>query len=230
MSASPQELEYYRRIEDFFATMRGVPHCLSPKDVLLLRTWWSEQVPYSAVVAGVTEVFDRRTAEGADDPVVSLSYCRHAVKRNAKRLAEARVGGTDPARGQTCEAEQGRAEPGVLAQLEALARLLGRAADRAEAELPAVARVIRSFVDHVEMTASMPEDVVEEHLFSLEIALLESCRRALGDEVAEAMAAQARQAAQAAGASGGELSRQARAWLDREVRERLRLPRLELSD
>ena len=48
-----RELEYYRAVEDLFATLRGVPHIISPKDFQLLREWWRDEVPLSAVRAGI---------------------------------------------------------------------------------------------------------------------------------------------------------------------------------
>ena len=90
-----REISYYRAVEDLFATLRGVPHMLSPKDFHLLRSWWREGIPLAAVSAGATEVFARRRERGEIDPVVSLSYCRHAVKAHARRIADMRVGGHD---------------------------------------------------------------------------------------------------------------------------------------
>ena len=53
----------------------------------------------AAVVAGIGEVGERRRERQAE-PVASLSYCRHAVARHAKRLpgAAAGTGGAPPAR------------------------------------------------------------------------------------------------------------------------------------
>ena len=42
MGTSEDELRYYRTVEDLFATLRGVPHVLSPRDFQLLRTWWRD--------------------------------------------------------------------------------------------------------------------------------------------------------------------------------------------
>ncbi|MEJ2582841.1 MAG: hypothetical protein P8127_14590 [Acidobacteriota bacterium] len=87
-----REIAYYREIEDYFATLRGVPHVLSPKDFQLLREWWRDEIPLPAVRAALAEVFARRRDRGEPDPVVSLSYCRHAVKAHARRAAEMHVG------------------------------------------------------------------------------------------------------------------------------------------
>ncbi|MGE5236670.1 MAG: hypothetical protein ACM3O7_10000 [Acidobacteriota bacterium] len=87
-----EELAYYRAVEDLFCRLRGTPFILSPKDFAMLRRWWRERVPLAAVVNGIGEVFERRHEREAD-PVSSLAYCRHAVQRQARRLAEAAVGG-----------------------------------------------------------------------------------------------------------------------------------------
>ena len=86
------EAAYYRAVEDHFAALRGTVFIFTPKDFALLRGWFREGVPLGAVIAGIDEAFERRRGEGAD-PVSSLSYCRHAVTRHARRLAAAHVGG-----------------------------------------------------------------------------------------------------------------------------------------
>ena len=57
MNDEDPELAYYRSVEDLFATLRGTPHTLSPRDFQLLRGWWRDEVPLAAVVTGLTEVF-----------------------------------------------------------------------------------------------------------------------------------------------------------------------------
>jgi hypothetical protein len=235
MSESPEELAYYSRVEDLFATLRGLPHSFSPKDIHLLRTWWAEHVPYTAIVAGLTEVFDRRSAEGEADPVVSLHFCRHAVAKAARRLAEARVGARQPggsgSAGDRRDQEAAAQAPGpeVVAQVAEMQEALRRTAARLAETRPGVAGVAASMVRQLDVARDLPAEAIEEHLFSLEIALLDGCRRALDPASLQELEARATEAAAATGASGGELRRLERAWLDREVRELLGLPRLDLS-
>jgi hypothetical protein len=91
MDEDTEEFAYYRAVEDHFAALRGTPFLFSPKDFALMRGWWEERIPLAAVLNGIGEVWERRR-ERMEDPVSSLSYCRHAVRRHAKRLSAARVG------------------------------------------------------------------------------------------------------------------------------------------
>jgi len=221
MSATDDELSFYRAVEDFFATVRGVPHVLSPRDFQLLRSWWRDGVPLTAVTTGVSEVLARRRDRGDDDPVVSLSYCRHAVARQAKRLSEMRAGlGTD-ATGS--EAATPRRTPADLATE------LRSAATAAERELPGVATVVLKIADEVVAGADLPPAVLEERLFSLESVLLAGCWRALPEPERDRIERAADAAAARSGATDEVLERTRRAIRDRELRTRLRLPRLELG-
>jgi hypothetical protein len=219
---SEQELAYYRAIEDFFAAVRGVPHLLSPKDFQLMRTWWRERVPLAAVTGGITEVLAKRRDRGDSDPVTSLSYCRHAVRRHAKRLAEMHVGETPAA------LTDGEATP----QPEAIRPLvdeLRRTAKTWNDRLPEVAAVITRIVDQLESVPEMPPALLEEHLYSLESVLLERCWRALRNADRDAVERESSDAADGAGATAAARDRTKRAVRDREVRRLLGLPRLELG-
>lgn len=169
---SEVELEYYRAVEDLFARLRGTPFLVSPKDFALLRRWWGEGVPLAAVAAGLGEVFARR-AEQQADPVSSLSYCRHAVGKHAKRLAAAAIGS---------EATGGGALADLTATVGRLTRDLGAAAARWEA-VPAVAAVLR---DVARSVATMPltaeAAAADEALGQLELAALDALSRVLPGE------------------------------------------------
>jgi hypothetical protein len=216
-----EELAYYREIEDFFAAMRGVPHLVSPKDFQLLRGWWRDRIPLAAVAAGISEVFARRRDRGDRDPVVSLSYCRHAVQRHAARLAEMHVG-------------DGEIEPVIdsklpVQDLTPLVRRMREAAESLREHLPGVAAVILEIVDQMSTTPAMPPALLEQHLFSMEAVLLDRCWRALPEEERAAIDDRSRQAADGAGGSRSTRERTRRAMRDRELREQLGLPRLEIG-
>ncbi|MCP4896485.1 MAG: hypothetical protein GY906_05870 [bacterium] len=217
-----REIEYYRQIEDLFATLRGTPHILSPKDFQLLRTWWTCDVPLTAVMAGMSEVFLHHRERQEKTPIVSLSYCRHAIERHARRLAEAAVG----------IGEQGDVTPGededrseLIAELTTTLR--DRQGDLADEE-PDAAQVVARIADQLERVGDLPSDQLEEHLYGLEQALLSGCLDALTPSTRETVENAARNRAQASGATGESLDRTLRAMLDREVRRHLNLPRLEL--
>ncbi len=221
MNADELELTFYRETEDFFAAMRGVPHMLSSKDVHLMRGWWRDQIPPEAVIAGVTEVIARRQAEGNDEPVTSLRYCRHAVRSHARRLAEMRVGAaTDPG---------SEPETDIKPALDALAKSLLATAAAQQARRPEVAAAIEMIAEQLTTGSRMAPGVADEQLFGLESALLENCRRALAAEELEELEQQARTEAEASGATADARQRAFRAVRDRRVREMLGLARLELA-
>ena len=221
MVEADEELAFYRAVEDFFAAVRGVPHLLSPKDFQLLRAWWQGGVPLAAVTGGISEVFARRRDRGDDDPVVSLAYCRHAVARHAKRLAEMRAG--QPPEGRGVVTEVPRHTPAAL-----VAELRATAAGMS-GEMLRVAAVILKVADQVEADSGLPNAILEERLCALESVLLAGCWRALPEAVRDHIDHASKEAAAVSGASGDALERTRRAMRDRELRRSLGLPRLELG-
>ena len=221
MADTDGEMQYYRAIEDLFAGLRGVPHLLSPKDFQLLRTWWTDGVPLTAVTAGITEVFARRRDRGDDNPIVSLGYCRHAVRRHAKRLAEMRAGADAGLEGPAEAQEPLRVELHLLRdRLDATARVQ-------TASRPRVAAAIEAAARQVEAALKLPAAAVEEHLFALESTLLQTCLGALDEAERSNLESHARSLA---GEGEGEAWRRSlRALRDRELRSLLALPRLELG-
>jgi DNA-binding transcriptional ArsR family regulator len=214
------ELEYYRAVEDLFATLRGVPHVISPKDFQLLRAWWRDEVPLAAVRAGITEVFARRRERGELDPIVSLSYCRHAVRKHAQRLAEMQVGAPD---------DETSLPPDPRPQVEALATDLRTAAVRLRSQKPRIANIIESIATAVEAASELPPSAIEEHLFALESALLANCLEALDEPDRRSLEKRARHEAEATAATPEARDRTFRALRDRLLRSDLELPRLELD-
>lgn len=221
MAEDERELGFYRAIEDLFAALRGVPHVLSPKDFQLMRQWWREEVPLAAVRTGVTEVFARRRERGGDEPVVSLSYCRHAVRRHARRLAEMQVGAP---RDQLPEKPADTADA-----LRSLSEKLKRAADHVRSAEPAAAAVLERMVPEVEAAVVLPLRNLEEHLFALESTLLGACLEAIDEKTRNHLEHRARAEAEAAAAAPDARDRAFRALRDRLLRDHLGLPRLELA-
>ena len=215
------EITYYRTVEDLFATLRGVPHILSPKDFHLLRQWWRDEVPLAAVRAGITEVFAKRRDRGEADPVVSLSYCRHAVRAHAKRIAEMHVGASD---------ESGR-EPDFDAEdaLRSLENELKAAAERQRNPRPRAADAIEGIAAAVGAARELPPAGLDEHLFALESALLATCLASLGIDECDELEGRARADAEASATTPEARDRAFRAFRDRLLRDLLALPRLELD-
>ncbi len=214
MTVDEAELAYYRAVEDLFAGLRGVPHLLSPADFQLLRGWWRDRVPLAAIRAGLAEVIARRRDRGEADPVVSLRYCRHAVTRHAKRIAAMHVGATVDS-----------APDDLAARLSNLAGRLERAARKLD---PPLDRVVIATSEAVRAAVELSPEQIEPHLYDLEAAMLDACAALLPDALHGELEAAARTSAAASGARDKALERTLRAHLDRLVRDRLALPRLEL--
>jgi len=222
MVEDDRELAYYRAAEDLFAALRGVPHLLSPKDFQLLRAWWRDEIPLSAIRAGITEVFARRRERGEIEHVVSLSYCKHAVKAHAKRSAEMHVGAA---------ADGTHSSPAELASaLDRLESLLAAAAKRVTDDMPLVAEAINRIATEVGAAIDLPEGDVEQHLFALESALLGNCLDALDERSRSALEDRADAEATATSASPEARDRAFLALRDRSLRKLLGLPRLELAE
>jgi hypothetical protein len=211
------ELAYYRAVEDLFARLRGTPFLFTPKDFALLREWWKEGVPLAAVVSGIGEVFERRR-EHDEDPVSSLSYCRHAVRRRAKQLAEAAVGAARSAPQPIADVKACR--DGLRAEVSATAK-------RWEA-VPVWASLLGDLVAALEtIPVGLAPELFDETLGRLEVTVLSALASSAPEPWRE------RLAAAVDGEVGGlELDsevreRTARAIRLKLVREMVGLPRLE---
>ena len=220
MDEENPEIVYYRRVEDLFSALRGTPHILSPRDFQLLRSWWRDEIPFAAVAAGLNEVFARNRDRDDADPVLSLSYCRHAVKSHAKRIASMRVG-----------ERAGDADPPAAEDaIRALTAGLAAAERKHESTRPAVAAVLRRTAEQVTTAVDeLPPDLLDEQLYNLESAMMIACWEAV--ESAERASIEERIAGSLAASTASEESRQRsrRALRDRELRLMLDLPRLELG-
>lgn len=220
MDAESPEIAYYRKVEDLFSSLRGTPHVLSPRDFQLLRSWWREDVSFAAISAGLTEVFARNRDRENADPVVSLSYCRHAVKKQAKRLAEMHVG-----------RETGKADP--TASKKAVDRLVDTLTDAAgnhSAVRPAVAAVLERTLEQLRTAGEdLPADLLDEQLYGLESAMLIACWDAIEETERGSIDDRVSGAATSSATTEEARRRSERALRDREVRLLLDLPRLELG-
>jgi len=211
------ELAYYRAVEDHFAALRGTPFLFSPKDFALLRKWWREGVPLAGVLAGIGEIWERRREREAD-PVSSLSYCRHAVARQAKRLASARVGATS--------------DEGAFDVAEAIRALAGAVAETAVGwqGIPRVAAVLR---DLERAVSTLPEDgqpaALDETLADLEFTALDALLGALPVDRREAIASEVERELAGLKLANDVRKRTRHALLVKALRRLIGLPRLELT-
>lgn len=222
MDDEDQELNYYRSVEDLFSSLRGIPHVLSPRDFQLLRSWWRDGIPLAAVASGLTEVFAKNRESDEGNPVVSLSYCRHAVKRNAKRLAEMHTGQSDASAHGTLSENSG--------DWSSLVAMLTEAAESQRENRPAVADVLVRIAARVEATGTdLPAAMLDEHLFGLEAEMLHDCWTAIPDREQRIIDVHVEGAVATTSATDESRRRSAKALRDREIRLLLNLPRLELG-
>lgn len=211
------EIVYYRAVEDHFAALRGTPFLFSPKDFALLRRWWREGVPLAAVLAGIAEAWERRR-EREEDPVSSLSYCRHAVARHGKRLMAARAG-----------AAEAVPAPDVAAALAALVAAIADAEARWSKQ-----RAVREVLGDLERAvASVPTNgdpaAIEKALADLEFGALDALARALPADAKGAIEREVGESLDRLGLETDVRERTRRALLVKAVRRLVGVPRLELD-
>lgn len=211
------EIAYYRTVEDHFAALRGTPFLFSPKDFALLREWWLEGVPLAAVLAGIGEAWERRRERG-DDPISSLGYCRHAVRRHARRLVAARVGAPGLAPG--------------FDVAEAIARIAAQVVEVAArwTDVPAVESILN---DLARAVASLPADgdpgTLEQELSDLEFEALGALEATLPAEFAAEVGGGVERDLAGLAADAEVVERTRRALAIKAVRRLVGLPRLELG-
>lgn len=213
---SEAEAAYYRAVEDAFARLRGTPFFFSPKDWALLEKWWREGVSLAAILAGLAEVFGRRQNR-EEDPVSSLSFCRHAVARHWRRLNAGSIGG-----------EQ-QVSVDVSAALQRCVRELLAVAQRWE-QHPALADGILALAASVAtLPESAPPAAVDQALTQLEKEALQRLARLVPSERRREVEQRVEQSLEGMTGDPRVVERTRRALLLREWRCELGLPRLELN-
>ena len=89
------EEEYFRLIEDYFLQKRGNPMLLSPKEWVLIREWYEQEIPSEVVIRGIDRAFEKK--KDADTEITSLMYCKRIVKSEFKRHLKSMEGTGDSA-------------------------------------------------------------------------------------------------------------------------------------
>jgi hypothetical protein len=142
---SPEEVGYFRTIEERFCALRGAAMLLSPRDWNLIAGWWAERIPLPLILEALEEVFlARRRRDDEPGRVSSLAYIRPEVLRRWKLHREL----TAPRREEPDEKERLRQE--VRRHLGRAARSLKEASSAArEWNLESLARVLLEAVAEV---------------------------------------------------------------------------------
>ncbi len=206
---------YFRAIEDLFIRLRGSPLLLSPADHLVARKWFEQRVPMEVVARALEGVFARRRERGASGKVSSLRYCRPAVEKEWKRVAQlqaadVRAQAPDPA------------EP----EIELAARLAVLCA-----QLPEQLQGVELWRQRITALSGEAE-TVEERLAALDAELIAEVDEALTESAARELDEAVKAALQAiAGRLTSEQLQAAGERLRRQLlRQRLGLPLLTLFD
>lgn len=229
--------EYVRVIEAEFMRRRGAPLLLSPRDWALIGEWREAGIPLRVVLQGIANVFDafeRRAPRGRR--INSLSYCRQEVL-SLHDLYRTLRGTTAGRPGSARETDDGaRAVRRHLGRIlrsvrEAMAAASDAGFDGLVATLARAASEMTRLRKEARATERRAHDL-ESSLKSLDNTLLEAGRAALPEEERRAMVDDV---AQALASERGRMNPAAyevthRALLARSLRRRLRLPRLTLFD
>ena len=218
MGTEPSEgvnyFNYFTEIEEHFQRVRGTSlFLLSPLDWALIESWNEAGVPLEAVLRGIDAAFEKwRSRKVKTQMVNSLAFCAQAVMTEAQTMA----GLTQPKRES--------APPFPLEELRAY--LEGNAAAVA---YPEIAESLRRLAAEVE-THYRDLEGLEQRLTVLEEKMLALARTSLTEEqLLEARRELDRQLRPYRGKMTAEqLSMLEKQYLERNLLEQSRLPRLSL--
>src|ERR1043166_5789248 len=83
-------MDYFAEIESHFASKRGTPFVVNPKDWALMKEWEAAGIPLPVVIEAIDSVFEK--AAERKKVVNSIHYCKHAVKELWDERRELTVG------------------------------------------------------------------------------------------------------------------------------------------
>lgn len=187
-SRDAADTDYFEQVESCFARLRGTPLLLSPKDWALLASWRAEGIPLRVVLEALESVFlarRRSAAEGTPRPILSLSYCRHAVEEAFDAWREARLGapsGTEPAAGEGSESGVEEAAGCLHGWIEEL-QLAGRNPELPELPMEEAAEDLRRLTALLEAPDAPSLAQVEEQLERTEDRMLDQLLQTLPPKV-----------------------------------------------
>ncbi|HEY2324059.1 MAG TPA: hypothetical protein VGJ82_14475 [Thermoanaerobaculia bacterium] len=83
-------MDYFAEIESHFASKRGTPFVVNPKDWALMKEWQAAGIPLPVIIEAIDSVFEK--AADRKKIVNSIHYCKHAVKELWDERRELTVG------------------------------------------------------------------------------------------------------------------------------------------
>lgn len=223
MGTEPPDLvfnyfNYFTEIEEHFQRARGTSlFLLSPLDWALVESWKNSGVPLEAVLRGIDEAFEKwRTRKAKTQMVNSLAFCAQAVLTEAQNMASG-----EPAR-------ERKQSPAPFSSDELRAYLEANAASLPP-EYAETAESLRKLAAEAERHLADLEDL-ERRLTVLEEKMLAAARSRQSEEQALASRTELdRQLRPYRGKmTADQLAMLERQYLDREILDKARIPRLSL--
>jgi hypothetical protein len=207
---------YFTEVEEHFQKARGTSlFLMSPIDWALVESWKAAEVPLEAVLRGIDDAFSRKRPKFQQ--VNSLSYCSQAIKKAAEDMARNRPVKAAPTN------EDSLPQDRVQAFLSANSAALRDRGFPEEADsLAALAAGIDTV--HADLEA------LEQRLTALEERVLSRARLALSeaDLVALRRDLEAQLKPHRSRMGAAELALLEKSFLDRQLFEKLGIPRLSL--
>ena len=220
---SSNYFNYFTEIEEHFQKARGTSlFLLSPLDWALIETWKNSGIPLEAVLRGIDAALEKWRAKRTRAQMVnSIAYCAQAVMAEAQRMADARTPG-----------HAARTEPKApFSTLEVKSYVIENAASvrRAGAGFEAVADSLEKIA--AEFATAEPElESLEQRLTAIEQKMIAIGKARQSDEDAlEARKSLDQQLKPYRGKmTAAQITMLEQQFLDRNVLERLGLPRLSM--
>jgi hypothetical protein len=213
---------YFTEVEEHFARARGTGlFLLSPLDWALLEAWKNAEVPLEAVLRGIDAAFEKWRGRRVKTQMVnSLAFCAQAVLTEAQQMA---AGAGSPAQPK---ARREMAPPFALEDLRAY--LEGNAASLPP-EYAETATSLRKLAAEVDLHYADPE-ALEQRLTVLEEKTIAMARlRQSEEELLESRQELDRQLRPYRGKmTADQLAMLEKQYLERNLLERAKLPRLSL--
>jgi hypothetical protein len=211
---------YFTEIEEHFQRARGTGlFLLSPLDWALIESWKNAGIPLEAVLRGIDAAFAKwRARRPRIEKVNSLAYCAQAVLKEAEAMA-----GAEPRPARTA----------APFELEELRRFLTRNASvLRERDSPAY-QEIASALERLAAEAELWYDRLEEleqRLTALEEKMIAAARAAQSEEslVAARRALEQELRPYRSKMTAAQLALLEKQYLERQLLEEARLPRLSL--
>jgi hypothetical protein len=205
---------YFTEIEEHFQRARGTSlFLLSPLDWALIESWKNSEVPLEAVLRGIDVAFEKwRSRKVKTQQVNSLAFCAQAVLTEAQIMS-----GALPARREA-------APPFPIEDLRAYIQQ-----NAAQVQDPGVRASLEKIVEEIEQHYQNLE-ALEQRLTMLEEKMIAAARASQSDE--QLLAARQELDRQLRPYRGkmtaDQLSMLEKQYLERNLLEKARLPRLSL--